>query len=231
MIPDIFSSFDPASFNYIVPSITLIFIINIIFILSIDRSVWAINLNRSVLTLTVIKTLTPESDRTFIFNINPLTLTITSIFYVVVGLNLIGLFPYTFRSSSHLLFTLTLGLPIWLILIISRATKSPSATIAHLLPEGAPTWLNPFLVLIESSSIIVRPITLSFRLAANIRAGHIVLSLVGIYAAAAWFNRFFSLIILMLTTIGYIIFEVAICIIQAYIFYLLLTLYSNDHAH
>lgn len=104
-------------------------------------------------------------------------------------------------------------------------------TIAHLLPEGAPTWLNPFLVLIESSSIVVRPITLSFRLAANIRAGHIVIRLIGIYASAAWFNRIVTIIILLLTTIGYILFEVAICIIQAYIFYLLLTLYSNDHAH
>jgi len=231
MIPDIFSSFDPSSFNRIIPSITIIFLTNIIFFIIVDRNIWSIELNRSSLNIIIYKTLVPEVDRTFMLNINPLLTIIPSIFLIIVTINLIGLFPYTFRITSHLLFTLRIGLPIWLILILSRATKSPKKTIAHLLPEGAPDWLNPFLVLIESSSIIVRPITLSFRLAANIRAGHIVIGLIGIYASAAWFNRILSFLTLTLTTIGYILFGVAICVIQGYIFFLLLTLYANDHAH
>lgn len=231
MITDIFSSFDPASFNSFFPHITLIFIINIIVILTIDRSTWAYEKAINTWTLPILSSIIPEVDRTFIINLNPLNHLIQKIFISIIILNLIGLFPYTFRITRHLLFTLRVGLPIWALIIISRFTKSPKATIAHLLPEGAPDWLNPFLVLIESSSIIVRPITLSFRLAANIRAGHIVLALIGIYAAAAWFNRIFVFIILLSVIIGYILFEGAICVIQGYIFFLLLTLYANDHAH
>jgi ATP synthase subunit 6 len=197
----------------------------------IDRNVWSIEANRTVLSLPILQSIVPEVERTYIFNINPLNQLIHQIFFIVIVLNLIGLFPYTFRITRHLLFTLRIGLPIWILLIISRAIKSIKATIAHLLPEGAPDWLNPFLVLIESSRIIVRPITLSFRLAANISAGHIVLGLIGIYAAAAWFNRLSVFLILLILIIGYLLFEVAICLIQGYIFFLLLTLYANDHAH
>lgn len=231
MISDIFSSFDPSSYNILIPSITIIFIVNIIYIFIIDRTIWANEANRSILSLTILKAIVPEVERTYMFNINPLNHTIHQIFFLVVVLNLIGLFPYTFRVTRHLLFTLRIGLPIWMLLIISSAIKSIKATIAHLLPEGAPDWLNPFLVLIESSRIIVRPITLSFRLAANIRAGHIVLALIGIYAAASWFNRLAVFVILLTLIIGYLLFEVAICLIQGYIFFLLLTLYANDHAH
>ena len=207
------------------------FIINIIYIFIIDRSIWSSEANRSIITLPVLQSIVPEVERTYIFNINPLNHLIHQIFFMVVILNMIGLFPYTFRVTRHLLFTLRIGLPIWILLIISRVIKSVKATIAHLLPEGAPDWLNPFLVLIESSRIIVRPITLSFRLAANIRAGHIVLGLIGIYAAAAWFNRISVFLVLLRLIIGYLLFEVAICLIQGYIFFLLLTLYANDHAH
>jgi F0F1-type ATP synthase membrane subunit a len=78
---------------------------------------------------------------------------------------------------------------------------------------------------------LVRPLTLSFRLAANMRAGHIVLGLVGIYGAAAVLNPSSGTPLLLIVSIGYIIFEIAICIIQAYIFCLLLSLYADDHAH
>lgn len=231
MIPDIFSSFDPASYNRFFPHITLIFIINIIAIVTLDRSTWSNEFMIRIWLIPTYKSIVIEVDRTYIFNLNPAVHFIQSIFVTIIILNIIGLFPYTFRITSHLLFTLRIGLPIWIMIIISRFTKSPKATIAHLLPEGAPDWLNPFLVLIESSSIIVRPVTLSFRLAANIRAGHIVLALIGIYAAASYFNRLLAFIILISLTIGYILFEAAICVIQRYIFFLLLTLYSNDHAH
>lgn len=117
----------------------------------------------------------------------------------------------------------------WLSLIISGASYYPSAFLAGLLPGGAPSWLNPFLVLIETTSIGVRPITLSFRLAANIRAGHIVLALIGIYAASALFVSLSASILLLSIQTLYILFELGICIIQAYIFCLLLSLYSDDH--
>ncbi|MBA1446941.1 MAG: F0F1 ATP synthase subunit A [Gammaproteobacteria bacterium] len=81
----------------------------------------------------------------------------------------------------------------------------------------------------ETIRISVRPLTLAFRLAANIRAGHIVLRLVGLYATTAFFTSITSFILLMGIQIGYFIFEVAICSIQAYIFCLLISIYADDH--
>merc|ERR1712020_693062 len=130
-----------------------------------------------------------------------------------------------------IIFSLIFGLPIWFFLILSSLVNSPYSFLASLLPRGAPDWLNPFLVLIERIRIIVRPITLSVRLVANISAGHIVLRLIGIYSSSYLFINTFRFIVLLLIQIGYIIFEIGICLIQAYIFCLLLTLYADDHRY
>lgn len=84
-------------------------------------------------------------------------------------------------------------------------------------------------MLIETVRIIVRPITLSVRLVANIRAGHIVLRLIGIYASSYVFISGGGFLMLLRIQVFYIIFEMGICVIQAYIFCLLLTLYADDH--
>ncbi|ESO01858.1 hypothetical protein HELRODRAFT_129744, partial [Helobdella robusta] len=89
--------------------------------------------------------------------------------------------------------------------------------------------LNPFLIIIETVIISVREFTLSFRLAANKRAGHIVLRLLGTYLALTISSSTFNSAILILISSGYIIFKFAICLIQAYIFCLLLSLYTDDH--
>ncbi|WP_459468053.1 F0F1 ATP synthase subunit A, partial [Erwinia amylovora] len=95
---------------------------------------------------------------------------------------------------------------------------------------GAPAPLNPFLVIIETVSIFVRPITLSVRLTANIRAGHIVLTLIGNYLTASLFTSSIITIAAFITIqIFYTIFEFGIRMIQAYIFSLLITLYSDEH--
>lgn len=231
MIPDIFSSFDPYRFNSINPSIRLFIIINIILILSTQLTFWlASSRNRSIIAPFLL-IITEQLSRTFISNLKGLSQTVATLFFSIIAINLLGLIPYFFSTSSHLIFTLIFGLPLWISIIMSRFVKSLIKSIAHFLPDGAPDWLNPFLVLIETTRVTVRPITLSFRLAANIRAGHIVLSLIGIYCAAAWFTSIGGLLALITTTVGYILFEVAICLIQAYIFCLLLSLYSDDHAH
>ena len=102
--------------------------------------------------------------------------------------------------------------------------------MASLLPGGAPDLLNPFLSIIESVRILVRPITLSFRLGANITAGHVILSLISLYVARGLFCSFFSFLFLFFIQMGYIIFEVGICFLQGYIFCLLLTLYADEHS-
>lgn len=231
MIPDIFSSFDPFVFSTYIPTSSLILYFNLTIILIIQSIFWIRPSRQSAIIAPIYSIIYLQLTRTFIFNLKGLRSIVTPLFTVIIVINLSGLVPYTFRITRHLIFTLRFGLPLWLSIILSRFSKNPKASVAHFLPDGAPRWLNPFLVLIETTRIMVRPLTLSFRLAANIRAGHIVLRLVGIYCAAAWFNSFRATILLLLTTLGYIFFEIAICLIQAYIFCLLLSLYANDHAH
>lgn len=231
MISDIFSTFDPSCSKSFIPSTTLFLFINVILILNILISLHPHPNRASRSQINFLNIIISQLIRTSSKSLKGFSIIISSLFLIIIIINLIGMIPYTFSLSSHLIFTLSLGLPIWLRLILSRWQHAPKKSIAHFLPDGAPDWLNPFLVLIESTRIIVRPITLSFRLAANITAGHIVLSLIGTYGRARIFNISLATIFLILTRTGYILFEFAICMIQGYIFVLLLSLYRDDHAH
>ena len=231
MIIDIFSTFDPATtslFNFspwIFWSINAVILalIHPIFWSSPSHVYWLISLPLSIMT--------DQRSRTTTTNLNGLTTLLVSLYLLLTLINFIGIIPYVFSASSHLILTLAFGLPLWLGLILSSVFFRPLTTLAALLPAGAPAWLNPFLILIETVRTIVRPITLSFRLAANMRAGHIVLSLMGVYLIYTLLAGLsFSFIALFLAQVGYTLFEVGICIIQAYIFCLLLSLYTNDHA-
>ena len=230
MIFDIFSIFDPTTFNSTLIS-PLFIILNIIILLSIFLSFWSSKPRFISPILIILDTIEHQLNQTISINLKAISNIISPLLIIIVIINLTGLIPYTFSTSRHLLFTLSLGLPLWLSLIISRINHQPKIFIAHFLPDGAPDWLNPFLVLIETTRITVRPITLSFRLAANMRAGHIVLGLVGIYGASSIFISSTLTLILLSIILIYIIFELAICYIQGYIFCLLLSLYSNEHTH
>nr|BDQ44246.1 ATP synthase F0 subunit 6 [Amynthas glaucus] len=231
MMPDIFSSFDPYMYNTLFPSNSTFITMNMLLVLFTQMGYWMINSRQSTFIMPLKSTIFTQLSRTLTHQLKGTSSIISSTFIILIIINLMGMVPYTFSTSSHLIFTLSLGFPMWLSFIMSSMFFSPKKTIAHLLPDGAPDWLNPFLVIIETTSIVVRPLTLSFRLAANMSAGHIVLSLIGIYCASAWFTSTFGTSMLILTTLGYVLFEFAICLIQAYIFCLLLSLYSDDHAH
>lgn len=144
--------------------------------------------------------------------------------------NLSGLVPYVFRTTSHLVVTFCLSSVFWLGLLLRRVFFNLGSFLAVLLPVGAPSVLNPFLVLVESVSLLVRPITLSVRLAANMGAGHIVLCLLGRYLSSGFFC-YSSFSVLVMSAIGafYFLFEVGICLIQCYIFFLLINLYADEH--
>lgn len=231
MIVDIFSSFDPATTSLFNFSPLMFWSINFLTLIFIHPNFWAST--GQVLWLFSIPTgvITEQSARTSSSNLKGLATLLVSLYLLITLVNFIGVIPYVFSASSHLIFTFSFGIPLWLSLIISSALFSPSTTLAALLPGGAPAWLNPFLILIETVSTIVRPITLSVRLAANISAGHIVLTLMGVYLIYALLSgNVASFLFLFFIQAGYTIFELGICIIQAYIFCLLLSLYTDDHA-
>lgn len=230
MILDIFSSFDPGTnrLNNLLSPL-LFWLISCASIILFFLNIWITPSNLTLGLNSIIVVINEQGSRTHGIHIKGFNRFIVALFIIIININLIGLLPAVFSYSRHLLFTLRFGLPLWLSLIISAISFNTSRWVAGLLPGGAPHWLNPFLVLIETIRITVRPLTLSFRLAANIRAGHIVLTLIGSYCAASVFSRSIRLMFLLSIQIGYIIFELGICLIQRYIFCLLLSLYRDDH--
>nr|UUC08029.1 ATP synthase F0 subunit 6 [Exechonella vieirai] len=150
----------------------------------------------------------------------------TTLLMVIILLNLTGLSPYTFSMTSHLALNLTLSLPLWTAVILASLTYNSTLFIAHLLPESTPTPLNPFICIIELVSNLVRPLTLAIRLTANISTGHILMSLL-----STPFTTFSPSSMMMSTLMGtmYFMFEMAVSLVQAYIFTLLPALYMDEH--
>jgi len=154
---------------------------------------------------------------------------LVTLFYTLVVLNLLGLVPYGPRISSHFTFTVALALPLWVSLVIRGIQLNSYEFFSHFCPLGAPLALAPFLVLVELVRFTVRPLTLAVRLAANMTAGHIVLSLLGISCSALCVS--FSSYSILVLGVGllYYLFEVGVGIIQAYIFILLIRMYFDEH--
>lgn len=223
MITNLFSVFDPStnilnlSFNWIRTFIGLLIIPSIFwFIPSRHNILW----NNILLSLhkefKILLGSTGHKGSSFIF---------ISLFSFLIFNNFLGLFPYIFTRSSHLLFTLTLAFPLWLSFIIYGWINNIQHIFAHLVPQGTPSILIPFIVCIETIRNIIRPGTLAVRLAANIIAGHLLITLLGNTGPSL---AYFIIIILIISQIALLILESAVAIIQAYVFAVLSTLYSRE---
>nr|YP_009483980.1 ATP synthase F0 subunit 6 [Pomacea bridgesi]YP_009563670.1 ATP synthase F0 subunit 6 [Pomacea diffusa]ART65942.1 ATP synthase F0 subunit 6 [Pomacea bridgesi]QAX27157.1 ATP synthetase F0 subunit 6 [Pomacea diffusa] len=231
MLVDIFSSFD--DHNQVFMSMYFFTWGFTFFVILVFTLTYWLYMPRWSMMISIFKTtISSQVFRSFSVSLGGFMNVISGLFLFLIFMNLLGLIPYVFSPTSHLAISLSIGLPMWMSLILSAVIYNFSSVIASLLPMGAPAMLNPFLVLIESVSISVRPITLSVRLMANMSAGHIVLSLIGNYLTGALLSVSFSAtMFLIMVQVFYTIFEFGISLIQAYIFCLLITLYSDEHPH
>nr|ACH82153.1 ATPase subunit 6 [Crithagra burtoni] len=156
-------------------------------------------------------------------------LILTSLMIFLLLINLLGLLPYTFTPTTQLSMNLALAFPLWLATLLTGLRNQPSASLAHLLPEGTPTPLIPALILIETTSLLIRPLALGVRLTANLTAGHLLIQLISTATVALFTTMpavsLLTLLILLLLTI----LEVAVAMIQAYVFVLLLSLYLQEN--
>nr|YP_009228558.1 ATP synthase F0 subunit 6 [Aculamprotula tientsinensis]ALP29954.1 ATP synthase F0 subunit 6 [Aculamprotula tientsinensis] len=153
-----------------------------------------------------------------------------SLFMLIFIVNISGMIPNVFSPTSHLSLTLVLAMMVWFCLVLSGWSFSWQKSAGHLVPTGSPTPLIPLLVLIESVSILIRPITLGVRLAANITMGHLMLHVIGEYVVSFFYGiSVFGSLFGGLVMWGYVIFEFAVSFLQAYVFVLLVGLYSSDH--
>nr|YP_010535367.1 ATP synthase F0 subunit 6 [Amblyomma hebraeum]QLD96937.1 ATP synthase F0 subunit 6 [Amblyomma hebraeum]QLD96950.1 ATP synthase F0 subunit 6 [Amblyomma hebraeum]UYB77928.1 ATP synthase F0 subunit 6 [Amblyomma hebraeum] len=145
------------------------------------------------------------------------------IFLVIFFSNFLGLFPFLFTPSSHLVFTMFYSFPIWFSFIIFSLINKFNKVMTHLVPMGSPMALSVFMVLIETVSNLIRPLTLSIRLTANMISGHLLIHLLS--SMMMELNFFFLMLLIMVMLL---ILETAVALIQSFVFITLISLYINE---
>nr|YP_007626841.1 ATP synthase F0 subunit 6 [Coregonus nasus]YP_007626854.1 ATP synthase F0 subunit 6 [Stenodus leucichthys]YP_009253031.1 ATP synthase F0 subunit 6 [Coregonus chadary]YP_009711274.1 ATP synthase F0 subunit 6 [Coregonus baicalensis]QGI24839.1 ATP synthase F0 subunit 6 [Coregonus migratorius]AFC17562.1 ATP synthase F0 subunit 6 [Coregonus nasus]AFC17575.1 ATP synthase F0 subunit 6 [Stenodus leucichthys]ANA91938.1 ATP synthase F0 subunit 6 [Coregonus chadary]QGI24787.1 ATP synthase F0 subuni len=154
---------------------------------------------------------------------------LTSLMLFLITLNMLGLLPYTFTPTTQLSLNMGLAVPLWLATVIIGMRNQPTAALGHLLPEGTPVPLIPVLIIIETISLFIRPLALGVRLTANLTAGHLLIQLI---ATAAFVLLPMMPTVAILTAIVLFLLtllEIAVAMIQAYVFVLLLSLYLQEN--
>nr|QUJ18388.1 ATP synthase protein 6 [Amphiprion sandaracinos] len=154
---------------------------------------------------------------------------LTSLMIFLITINMLGLLPYTFTPTTQLSMNMAFAVPLWLATVIIGMRNQPTHALAHLLPEGTPTPLIPILIMIETISLFIRPLALGVRLTANLTAGHLLIQLIATAALVLLplmptVAILTGTLLLMLTLL-----EVAVAMIQAYVFVLLLSLYLQEN--
>nr|YP_010956528.1 ATP synthase F0 subunit 6 [Physiculus nematopus]WMY89621.1 ATP synthase F0 subunit 6 [Physiculus nematopus] len=152
-----------------------------------------------------------------------------SLMVFLFGSNLLGLLPYTFTPTTQLSLNLALAVPLWMATILVGARNRPVHVLGHLLPEGTPTLLIPVLIIIETISLFIRPLALAVRLTANLTAGHLLIHLIssGTFIMLSMMPSVAILTAALLLVLTLL--EVAVAMIQAYVFVLLLSLYLQEN--
>ena len=156
-------------------------------------------------------------------------LPLTSLFFLILGLNLLGFFTYTFTPTTHISITFGMAFSVWIGVIILGVKKFKMNFLSVFLPHGVPLFMSPFLVLIEIVSNISRLVALGMRLAANLTSGHVLLAILSDFGWKLIISTFgFAVIIPIIITCLMCILELGVLVIQAYVFCLLSMIYIKD---
>nr|QNH68836.1 ATP synthase F0 subunit 6 [Anartia jatrophae saturata] len=224
MMNNLFSIFDPSTNIFNLP---LNWISTFIGLLFIPYSFWFIP-NRHFMMWNFIANKLHNEFKTLLgnnSNSKGSTFIFISLFFFILFNNFLGLFPYIFTSTSHLNISLSLSLSLWISFMIFGWFNNTQHMFIHMIPQGTPTILMPFMVLIETISNIIRPGTLAVRLTANMIAGHLLLTLLS--STGINMNNYL-VIMLIFIQILLLVLESAVAIIQAYVITILSTLYSSE---
>nr|QLY89667.1 ATP synthase F0 subunit 6 [Hydraena riparia] len=221
MMTNLFSSFDPST-NF---SLSMNWLSTILGLMFIPMSFWLLPSRLNFIWLNIMKILHNEFKILMGPKMKGSTLIFISLFAFIMFNNLLGLFPYIFTSTSHMALTLSLALPLWMTFMLYGWIMNTIHMFAHLVPQGTPPILMPFMVCIETISNIIRPGTLAVRLAANMIAGHLLMTLLGNTGNSMSLMMVNILIIMQLLLL---LLESAVAIIQSYVFAILSTLYSSE---
>nr|QFI35733.1 ATP synthase F0 subunit 6 [Protographium marcellus] len=223
MMTNLFSIFDPSTNIFNLPFNWLSTLIGLLFI---PYSFWIIPNRQYIFWNFILNKLHNEFKTLLGINsFNGSTFIFISLFSFILFNNFLGLLPYIFTSTSHLTISLSISLSLWLSFMIYGWINNSQHMFIHMIPQGTPNILMPFMVLIETISNIIRPGTLAVRLTANMIAGHLLLTLL---SSTGNNMSFFMLFILIMIQILLLILESAVAVIQSYVIAILSTLYSSE---
>nr|ADE05910.1 ATP synthase F0 subunit 6 [Mytilus trossulus]ADE05922.1 ATP synthase F0 subunit 6 [Mytilus trossulus] len=163
-------------------------------------------------------------------------LVMSSLFMMILMLNLSGNFPFFFPVSGQFVFGFSFAMSIWTCLVVSSLSCSFEQSLMSLVPTGCPLILVPFMVVVELISGVLRPLTLVLRLTLNLGAGKVILTMCSSELVVSWLNS--KWLITGVSGVKGLIMgggvfagaEVVIACIQCYIFCVLLCLYTDDHS-
>nr|AEY77637.1 ATPase6 [Barisia ciliaris] len=175
------------------------------------------------------KTITKQLMTPVNFKGQKWTSTLISLLLFLMSMNLLGLLPYTFTPTTQLSMNMGLAIPLWLATVLTGLRNQPTISIGHMLPEGTPTLLIPILVIIETISLFIRPLALGVRLTANLTAGHLLIQLISMAIITIIPTLPTTALVTFMVLLLLTLLELAVAMIQAYVFTLLLSLYLQEN--
>ena len=158
-----------------------------------------------------------------------------SLFMFIAVCNLIGIIPYTFTVTSHLIVTLCMALIVFLTMTIYGFYKHGLHFLKLFVPSGIPGYILPLVVFIEVLSYFLKPVSHSVRLFANMLAGHIALKVFAGFVAMLGFSLgaigWVGGVLPLALTVALYALEILVAFLQAYVFAILTCIYLNDAIH
>jgi F-type H+-transporting ATPase subunit a len=157
-----------------------------------------------------------------------------SLFMFILALNLIGMIPYAFTVTSHIIITVSLALLVFLTVLIYGFRKHGLHFLKLFVPSGIPVYILPLVTFIEILSFLSRPVSHSVRLFANMLAGHITLKVFGGFVTmlgTLGFLGWLGAILPLGLTVALTALELLVAFLQAYVFAILTCIYLNDAIH
>ncbi len=153
---------------------------------------------------------------------------IFTLFLFILFMNLLGMLPYSFTPTSHIIITFGMAIAVFVgVTLIGLIAQGPVGFFKHFIPEGLPLWIAPVVFLIELVSYLSRPFSLAIRLAANMTAGHTLMKVIAGFATPSA-----QLGIFMVAPVAFLVFmtgfEIFVAILQAYVFALLSCIYLGE---
>jgi len=153
---------------------------------------------------------------------------IFSLFVFILALNMLGMVPYSFTVTSHIIVTFALALLVFLFVTVIGFARNGPGFLKLFVPSGVPVAMLPLITILEVFSFLIRPISLSVRLFANMMAGHMMLKVFAAFVVGLGLLGGWAPLLFMVAFTGL---EILVAFLQAFVFTVLTCIYLNDALH